>query len=62
MTATDYTRLRRKRNVQAGLTASGKDRANKFHPDLKGLSGAGYHLAYMKKQRRLDREAWERSP
>lgn len=58
MTSTQYTQLRRKRNVLAGLTATGKDRVNKSHPDLAGLSGAAYHSAYVKKQRRMDREAW----
>lgn len=58
MTASDYTKLRRKRHLLAGLTARGFKRINKVHPDLKGLAGAAYHLAYMQKQRRLDREAW----
>ena len=58
MTASDYTKIRRQRHVKAGLTIDGKDRTNKSHPDLKGLSGADYHLAYMRKQRRQDREAW----
>lgn len=61
MTASDYTNLRRKRNLRAGLTVNGKDRVNKIHPDLKGLSGQAYHLAYMRKQRRQDREAWSQS-
>lgn len=61
MTAARYTQLRRLRNIRAGLTVDGKDRVNKIHPDLKGLSGADYHLAYMRKQRRLDREAWNQA-
>lgn len=58
MNATQYSQLRRKRNALAGLTVTGKDRVNKSHPELSGLSGAEYHLAYMRKQRKSDREAW----
>jgi len=58
MTASEYTNLRRKKWVESGLTTQGKDRTNKVHHDLKGLTGADYHLAYIQKQRRLDREAW----
>jgi hypothetical protein len=59
MTASDYTKLRRKRWMDAGLTARGFKRVNKSHPELKELKGRAYHLAYIQKQRRLDRESWK---
>lgn len=58
MTAADYTDLRRKRWVEAGLTTFGTERKNTRHPELAGLSSRDYHTNYMRKQRANDRKAW----
>ena len=54
----NYTNLRRQRWLNEGLTTEGRERRNKRHPDLANLKGKAYHLEYMRKQRRQDREAW----
>jgi len=59
MTATDYTKARRKAWVESGLTTSGTERINKRHPELVGLTGNDYAREFMRKQRKSDREAWE---
>lgn len=51
-------RLRRQRAASGLSTKSGEPRKNQRHPELKGLNRKEYHTAYMRKQRKQDRESW----
>lgn len=62
------TQRKRKNFRSQGLTFRGEVRTNKSHPELSGLSGASYHLSYIRLQRmkakakKIRTESQSRSP